>query len=218
MVLLIAVVMVVGSSRSEKAEAHIEPYEIWYIDCEPEPLDPPDHQTTNSKPEQQLVIEPEPVKEEKIYFDTALSHEMQDFIEEVCEEYRIAPSLIIAMIERESDCNPSAIGDSGRSFGLMQVQERWHRDRMERLECTDLLDPEQNVMVGVDFVHELSQKNQDVYWVLMAYNGGKAYADKYYSAGIISEYASEVVERSTELEEGRDSNENMQYAADKDVD
>ena len=46
------------------------------------------------------------------------------------------------------------MGDVHESFGLMQIQPKWHEDRMRRLGVTDLLDPEQNVRVGADLLSE----------------------------------------------------------------
>lgn len=40
------------------------------------------------------------------------------------------------------------ICDDGKSVGLMQIQEKWHTDLMDKTGCTDLTDPVQNVRVG----------------------------------------------------------------------
>ena len=50
----------------------------------------------------------------------------------------IDPFLIFAIAERESGLNPNAVGDNGASIGLMQIQPRWSRERMKRLEVADL--------------------------------------------------------------------------------
>ena len=134
------------------------------------------------------------------FYAVPLSEELQIHIFEECEKHNIAPSIIIAMIERESDFDASDIGDNGKSFGLMQIQPKWHQERMDRLGCTDLLDPFQNVTVGIDIVASLKAKNPDLYWVLMAYNGGQNYANRNMNSGVYSDYAIEVVARASELE------------------
>lgn len=140
-------------------------------------------------------------KEEKqTYFDVPLSHELQDFIFQECEKKNIAPSLIIAIIERESNYNSAVIGDNGKSIGLMQIQPKWHTGRMDKLGVKDLLNPFENVMVGIDLISELKSENSDLFYVLMAYNGGSCYADKHFENGDISEYAIAVSERAYELE------------------
>lgn len=156
------------------------------------------------------VPEPAPVETIEIvetvpepeYFDVPLSHDLQAHIFEECEKHSIAPAIVIAVIERESRYDSQAIGDDGCSIGLMQIQEKWHRERMDKLGCTDLLDPYQNITVGVDYLAELFQKDLEVYWVLMAYNGGPSYANKKLASGNYSTYAIEVAERAAELEGG----------------
>lgn len=151
---------------------------------------------------------PEEVIQEKTeYFDVPLSEELQDHIFAECEKYNIAPAIVISMIAQESNYDASAVGDNGNSQGLMQIQKKWHEERMERLGCKDLLDAFQNVTVGIDYLAELKDRNSDLYWVLMAYNGGSRYANKRIETGNISNYALEVVERAEELE-GRWNNGN----------
>ncbi len=133
-------------------------------------------------------------------YDVPLSEELQLHIIAECEKHNIAPAIVIAMIERESNYKADAIGDNGNSLGLMQIQPKWNQERMERLGCTDLLDPFQNVTVGIDLVAELIEKDADTYWVLMAYNGGQAYATRNIENGTYSDYAITVVERASELE------------------
>lgn len=187
--------------------------------------------TVESVEEEVTVIEEvveieEPVIEEPrvLYFDVPLDRDLQDHIFKVCEEYKIDPSLIIAMIEKESTYRASAVGDSGRSIGLMQIQYRWHKDRMKRLGCTSenkasddvevckilekynpnndpekealilcLLDPYQNVTVGIDILAGLIDCNEGMEWALMAYNGGSSYAYKNVKAGVVSDYAKTVL-------------------------
>lgn len=112
------------------------------------------------------------------YFDVPLSEDLQDHIFSECEKYGVDPAIIIAMIERESTFRESVVGDNGNSFGLMQIQPRWHKARMERLNCDNLLDPYQNVTVGVDLLAELIDTGRGLDWALMAYNGGPGYANK----------------------------------------
>ena len=104
------------------------------------------------------------------------------------------------MCERESQYNANAVGDSGRSLGLMQIQPKWHKGRMDKLGCDNLLDARQNIMVGIDILLELFNKHDDVAWVLMAYNGGEAYANRNYNTGNISEYARYIMTRAEEME------------------
>lgn len=108
------------------------------------------------------------------YYNVNLSTEIQDVIFAECEKYNIPPQIVIAMIERESRFIPHVVGDNGNSFGLMQIQPRWHSGRMARLGCTDLLDPVQNVIVGIDLLGELYIRYNDIGLALTAYNSGSA--------------------------------------------
>lgn len=138
--------------------------------------------------------------ENVIFFDVPLSEELQIHIFEECKKHNLSPSIVIAMIESESSYKSDAIGDNGNSFGLMQIQPKWNIERMNRLGCTDLMDPFQNVTVGIDILAELIEVNADLYWVLMAYNGWIPYANERLESGDISDYAIAVVERASELE------------------
>ena len=119
---------------------------------------------------------PEVIAEEEpayIFFDVPLSEDLQIHIFESCEEYDIDPAIIVAMACKESTYNASAIGDNGDSYGLLQIQPYWHYGRMVSLGCTDLLDPFQNVTVGVDFLCEqLNRYGGDMAKALTAYNQG----------------------------------------------
>lgn len=134
------------------------------------------------------------------FYDVPLSEELQLHIFKECEKRNIAPAIIIAMIEQESSYKTNSIGDKGNSLGLMQIQPKWHKGTMDKLGCSNLLDPFQNVTVGIELVAGLKEKNSDLYWVLMAYNGGQAYANRRIKSGDISDYAFEVVERAAELQ------------------
>lgn len=103
----------------------------------------------------------------------------------------------MAIIERESSGQADAV--NGDCKGLMQVSERWHKDRMERLGVTDLYDPYGNILVGVDYLSELAVEYDDLGTVLMIYSGS-ADVIKRGETGDWSDYAKEVVQRSMELE------------------
>lgn len=137
-------------------------------------------------------------------WDVPLEKDLQLFIASLCEEVSIEPELVLAMIEKESQWNPEAVGDNGRSSGLMQVQERWHKDRMNKLGCDDLLDPYQNVLVAVDILAEKLAKYDTTGEALTAYNAGDAGAyNLYFSKGIYAnDYAKEVMAKAEELKAG----------------
>ena len=146
----------------------------------------------------------EPKEEDAYYadikfYDVPLSKELQMHLFQECDGYNIAPAIILAMIERESNFEASAKGDGGEALGLMQIQPKWHQETMDKLGCSDMLDPYQNITVGVAIVAQLKEQNSDLYWVLMAYNMGPRKATNRWEEWNFSDYAVEVAERASEI-------------------
>ena len=126
-------------------------------------------------------------------YDVPLDAELQKHIIETAEANGIDPTIVLAMAFHESTYRTDAIGDNGNSYGLLQVQPRWHYARMERLGCTDLLDPYQNVVVGIDYLCEmLSKYDGEMAKALTAYNKG-------HYAGTVTSYAHTVLAKSVEI-------------------
>lgn len=121
------------------------------------------------------------------------------YLEYVCEQKDICPELVQAIIETESNWDPEA--RNGECVGLMQISEKWHQNRMERLGVEDLTDPYDNILVGVDYLQELFRRYEDPAMVLMIYNGDSR-AWKFWETGEMSEYAARILDRAAELERG----------------
>ena len=129
--------------------------------------------------------------------DTWISNVAQKACVDYGNEYGICPELIMAIIETESSGNPNA--KNGTCTGLMQVSSRWHADRMKRLGVRSLYDERGNVRVGTDYLAELIGEHGDVATALMVYHGESDALSKAEN-GIVSSYASKILERSAELE------------------
>lgn len=130
-------------------------------------------------------------------FDVPLDYDLQVYIIRTCEELNIDAGVVMAMIFFESSYDADAVGDNGESFGLMQIMQCFHEDRMARLGVTDLLDPYQNVTVGIDFLAELVREcDGDIEKALICYNTGRAGAEEhFFQYGIYSnEYSQKVME------------------------
>ena len=145
------------------------------------------------------IVEVAPAQQ-TVYVDVDIPYDIQEWIIDYCYERNISPYLVMAIIEVESGCNARAEGDDGQAIGYMQIQPRWHQERIDKLGVTDLRNPYQNIKVGVDILLELFHKNPSIDWVLHAYNGGEAYANELEMTEQISEYASAVMRLSYELE------------------
>ncbi len=139
------------------------------------------------------------------YAEMPLSEALRNHVFGLCADYEIEPEIIFAIIEKESGYNARAIGDNGKSAGLMQIQERYHYDRIERLGVTDLFDPFENVQVGIDYLAALVKENGgNLEMALIAYNAGQSGAEtNYFSKGIYSNaYSQRVLEIAQILREG----------------
>lgn len=114
------------------------------------------------------------------------------------DQYSICPELIQAICFKESRFYPDA--ESGGCVGIMQVSEKYHKDRMDRLGVTSLLDTKENMMVGVDYLADLVNEYEDIGIVLMVYNGDSGVNDVMNGNADISDYAVSILEISAELE------------------
>lgn len=134
-------------------------------------------------------------------FPVPLDMDVQEHIIQVCEDYQIDPALVISVIQRESSFDSSALGDNGTSEGLMQIKRQYNCERMARLGCDNLLDPKQNVTVGIDLLAELLNTYDTVEMALMVYNAGATGANTYwFSQGIYStQYSRDILAAMAEL-------------------
>lgn len=189
------------------AESALEPIvESRVTDIQQIPIASKDAQTEILQSIEEPESEPEPPVEEiveespihkkssnTVYLDIPLSEDLQSHIFALCEERGLDYYLVMALIYRESGFDVDALGGNGSSVGLMQIQPRWHTVRAERLGCNDLMDPYQNVMVGIDLLAGLAGSGYGDEWVLMAYNGGSGSADRNFAQGIVTDYALSVL-------------------------
>lgn len=128
----------------------------------------------------------EPVVEQSQYYDDIpLTTEEQDWLRAACEEFDVPFALTLGLIEKETEFQ-NLVGDNGASAGYMQIQQKWHWDRMERLGISDLMEPNGNFRVGCDFLAELYAKYNDWSLALTVYNRG-------HDPGYITDYAKEVM-------------------------
>lgn len=130
--------------------------------------------------------------------DTIISEEAQEACIKYGDEYNICPEFLMAIIERESCGDPNATGGSCK--GLMQISDKWHKDRMKKLGVTDIYDTRGNIHVGADYIAELFEKYGEAATVLAVYHGESGGVAKT-EQGYVSGYSGWILERSAELEE-----------------
>ena len=135
--------------------------------------------TAIDHPELYNKIEPKVVS--NIQIDVkGISNEM---IDDIATRSGVDPNIVKAIIVEESGGNPNAVGNNGESIGLMQIQPKHHKKRMEELGIVSLFDPQENVIVGCNILAELYDKYGNYEDALSVYNSGntedgKAYAER----------------------------------------
>lgn len=150
---------------------------------------------TESKQEKTTVK----TKKEKqvVYYDIPLSKDIQDYVKKLCKKYKnVEETLVYAVIKKESGFDVDALGDGGKSKGLMQIQQMWHENRMNKLNVDSLMTAKGNIKVGIDILSEKIKKyDGDLGKALTAYNAGDGGAYRYYfSRGIYAnDYAKTVL-------------------------
>lgn len=127
---------------------------------------------------------------------------IQIYLWELCEERELDYYTVVALIERESKYKADATGDNGASKGYMQIQQKWHKKRMEEEQVTNLYNPCGNIRVGLNFLDELYEKYDNWDKALMAYNMGEGRAKELWKEGVYStEYSREILQRSQDIKQ-----------------
>ena len=122
----------------------------------------------------------------KLYTNIPLSARFQKYIDGKCKSYGISTNVVMGCIRVESNFQTQIMGDNGKAYGLMQVQKQWHKERMKKVGATNLLDPYDNVAVGIDYLAELYGIYGNYHKALMAYNGGHAYCKRRLRMGLVN--------------------------------
>lgn len=132
------------------------------------------------------IDNPEACKPKPEYKEVSFAAE-KDLPTQIAEQYGLDPDIVNAIIKIESNGNPQAVGDDGESIGLMQIQPKWHKARIDRLGITDLKDPKQNLTVGCDILAELLDTYGNYNMALAAYNTGSPYRGQEYADKVMAE-------------------------------
>lgn len=99
---------------------------------------------------------------------------VEKLVREAAERHNVDPALIRAVIETESNWNPSAVSRKG-AVGLMQLIPT----TAQRFGVNDLYSPQQNVDAGVKYLKTLLERyNGNLDLALAAYNAGEGAVDR----------------------------------------
>lgn len=123
-------------------------------------------------PQTTSVPMPDPTPEPTVWvrYDVPLSDDIQKYVYEQCQKYMVSPALVYAIIENESDYQIDAVSSDGYDFGLMQIRSLCHTERCVRLGAWNLLDAKMNLRVGIDYLSELLEDNDEPH-ALAKYHG-----------------------------------------------
>ena len=128
-----------------------------------------------------MRFEIKPAKVQKVYRDIPLSHELQDAVNKACEEYKVPPEVLFAVMEVESGYQVDA--RNGQFIGLMQIHTINLPYLQEKIGVDNLSDPVQNIRTGAYLLGGYLQK-YSLSDSLMAYNLGEGGAKKQWAQGI----------------------------------
>lgn len=117
--------------------------------------------------------------------DVAMDEEQQEFVFYLCAGYNLDFTLVMALIEYESNYQADAVSETN-DYGLMQINHINHDWLTKTIGVTDYLDPYQNVRAGCFIFRKLFEKYQDADMVLMAYKMGETGASRLWKNGIFS--------------------------------
>lgn len=143
---------------------------------------------------------PEPVEPESRYtlYDISLPVELQNYTEELCNEYEVSYPLVLAIMWQESRYQADAVSLTS-DYGIMQINQVNHEWLEKELGITDWLDPKQNILAGIYILSAFDY--DDPHKVLMSYNCGPTGARSLWEDGIYSTaYSRAVVETLNGLE------------------
>ena len=124
---------------------------------------------------------------------------LQKKIYAVSKQYGIDYTLLLAVMQQESQFDVYAKSDAG-DYGLMQINRINHRNLSVVLGIHDFMDPASNVRAGAYMLRDLFDKYHDVHKVLMAYQMGESGAAACWEQGITeSQYSRAVLRIQREL-------------------
>lgn len=121
---------------------------------------------------------------------------IEDLVETIAAQQSLSPRLIHAVIQAESNYNPTAISAKG-ALGLMQLMPATAR----RFGVTHVFDPVENIQGGARYLKYLLELyKDDTRLALAAYNAGEAAVAKYAGIPPFAETVNYVIQVKSNLE------------------
>ena len=159
-------------------------------------------QTMETEPVPEMETEPETEPETKTLYifdpvDSLMAPDLQAWVYAYSTMQQVDPFVVMAICERESACTSNILGDSGRAYGMMQIQPVWVADKLAAHGYTesDLLMAEPNITIGIEILQDFLGKGRGIEWALTAYRYGPQQAN----ACSTSDYSAWILSRAEEL-------------------
>lgn len=161
-------------------------------------------QTTETVPETSGASETEEIEDTtyeqvEIYqpVGSLMAPDLQAWVYAYSCQEGVDPFIIMAICERESCCICDILGDSGKAYGMMQIQPVWVADKLAAHGYTpdDLLMAEPNITIGIEILQDFLGKGRGIEWALTAYRYGPQQAN----ACSTSDYSAWILSRADEL-------------------
>lgn len=126
----------------------------------------------------------ESTSEVKPYDFIPLDDELQLYMIERCNDLGIDFFIAAALMESESTFNVNAVGDSGNSIGLFQINKVWWDTMADS--GIDVHEPKGNIEAGLRIMRELiSRYPEDIKMVIQTYKCGISRGEELAAEGII---------------------------------
>lgn len=129
--------------------------------------------------------------------DSLMAPDLQAWVYAYSTMQQVDPFVVMAICERESACTSNILGDSGRAYGMMQIQPVWIHDKLAAHGYTeaDLLMAEPNITIGIEILQDFLATGRGIEWALTAYRYGPQQAN----ACSTSDYSAWILSRAEEL-------------------
>lgn len=131
-------------------------------------------------PTQEATPEPVRYRDDIVSEGRLLSYELQEIMQDCCEEYEVPYALALAIAEVETHFDPDAVSSTS-DYGLMQINKSNHEWLLEI--GLDPMTHAGNIEAGVYIISQHLQAYGEPELALMAYNCGPTGARRLWDAG-----------------------------------
>jgi len=122
-------------------------------------------------------------------------------VKRVATELGIPPNIAEALVERESEFNPTAINPNDPSYGIMQLYKEnldWFADHFNEGKKFNPFDPTISIRIGLEYLASLYKMFGNWFDTLAAYNAGPAAVSKKKYPASTVRYVNWILNRSLE--------------------